>query len=157
MSRDRVERAVLAVLRPVVIIGFLIATLLPFYTMLVLSLRPIEDLLRRPDSLVVDLSRLTLDTYVDVLRPVGSLSPGERTRADLALVFVGTDNFEVGRITLTGTRVASLSRGVPGGDDDGAGGLLGQLARLEGDLSSADLDGHPSRFRHMFLSCARSS
>ena len=46
---------------------------------------------------------------------------------------------------------------VAGGDDDGAGGLLGQLARLEGDLSSADLDGDPSRFRHMFLSCARSS
>ena len=31
-------------------------------------------------------------------------------------------------------------------DDDGAGGLLGQLPGLEGDLSSADLDGDPSRF-----------
>ncbi|MFE9751213.1 carbohydrate ABC transporter permease [Saccharothrix saharensis] len=76
MNRDRVERAVLAVLRPVVVVGFLIATLLPFYYMLMLSLRPIEDLLLRPDSLVVDLSRLTLDTYVDVLRPVADGGQG---------------------------------------------------------------------------------
>ena len=46
--------------------------------------------------------------------------------------------------------VAEVARGrggeharVAGGDDDGAGGLLGQLARLEGDLGSADLDGRP--------------
>ncbi|MFJ6671398.1 carbohydrate ABC transporter permease [Actinosynnema sp. NPDC091369] len=76
MNRDRVERAVFAVLRPVVVVGFLIATLLPFYYMLMLSLRPIEDLLRRPDSLVVDLSRLTLDTYVEVLRPVAEGGQG---------------------------------------------------------------------------------
>jgi multiple sugar transport system permease protein len=69
-TRDRVERAVFGVLRPVVIVFFLIATLLPFYYMLVLSVRPIEDLLRRPDSLLVDLSELTLSTYATVLRPV---------------------------------------------------------------------------------------
>ncbi|XVS67770.1 carbohydrate ABC transporter permease [Actinosynnema sp. CA-299493] len=69
-TRDRVERAVLGVLRPVVIVFFLIATLLPFYYMLVLSVRPIEDLLRRPDSLLVDFSELTLSTYATVLRPV---------------------------------------------------------------------------------------
>ena len=76
MNRDRVERAVLAVLRPVVIVGFLIATLLPFYSMLMLSLRPIEDLLRRPDSLFVDLGQLTLATYADVLRPVADGGQG---------------------------------------------------------------------------------
>ncbi|PSL51849.1 carbohydrate ABC transporter membrane protein 2 (CUT1 family) [Saccharothrix carnea] len=76
MSRDRVERAVFAVLRPVVVGCFLIATLLPFYAMLMLSLRPIEDLLRRPDSLLVDLSRLTLTTYADVLRPVADGGQG---------------------------------------------------------------------------------
>ncbi|WP_033442348.1 carbohydrate ABC transporter permease [Saccharothrix sp. NRRL B-16314] len=69
-TRDRVERAVLGVLRPVVIVFFLVATLLPFYYMLMLSLRPIEDLLRRPDSLFPDLGGLTLSTYADVLRPV---------------------------------------------------------------------------------------
>ena len=76
MTRDRFERAVFAVLRPVVIGCFLIATLLPFYYMLVLSLRPIEDLLRRPDSLLVDLSELTLATYADVLRPVAEGGQG---------------------------------------------------------------------------------
>ncbi|MER5267241.1 carbohydrate ABC transporter permease [Actinosynnema sp. NPDC002837] len=70
MTRDRFERAVIAVLRPVVIGCLLIATLLPFYAMLVLSVRPIEDLVRRPDSLLPDLGELTLATYVDVLRPV---------------------------------------------------------------------------------------
>jgi multiple sugar transport system permease protein len=69
-TRDRVERAVFGVLRPVVIVFFLAATLLPFYYMLMLSLRPIEDLLRRPDSLIIDLGELTLSTYADVLRPV---------------------------------------------------------------------------------------
>ena len=76
LTRDRVERAVFAVLRPVVIVCFLIATLLPFYYMLMLSLRPIEDLLRRPDSLFVELGQLTFDTYVDVLRPVAEGGQG---------------------------------------------------------------------------------
>ncbi|MDQ3265235.1 MAG: hypothetical protein M3Y59_16510 [Myxococcota bacterium] len=40
-------------------------------------------------------------------------------RADLALVFVSADHLEVGRITLAGSRLESLSRGTPGGDDDG--------------------------------------
>ncbi|MEU4745002.1 carbohydrate ABC transporter permease [Actinosynnema sp. NPDC023658] len=75
-TRDRVERAVLAVLRPVVVVVFLIATLLPFYYMVVLSLRPIEDLLRRPGSLLVDLGELTLSTYADVLRPVADGGQG---------------------------------------------------------------------------------
>ncbi|MCC8246237.1 carbohydrate ABC transporter permease [Saccharothrix luteola] len=76
MTRDGFERAVIAVLRPVVIGCFLIATLLPFYSMLMLSLRPIEDLLRRPDSLLVDLGELTLATYADVLRPVAEGGQG---------------------------------------------------------------------------------
>ncbi len=42
--------------------------------------------------------------------------------------------------------------GVAGGDEDGAGGLLGQATRLEVDLRAADLDGNPVHFRHMFLS-----
>ena len=41
---------------------------------------------------------------------------------------------------------------VAGGDEDGAGGLLGQAARLEHDLSSADLDGDLVHFCHVFLS-----
>lgn len=70
-TRDRVERAVLGVLRWVVIAFFLIATLFPFYYMLMLALRPIEDLLLRPTSLLPDFGELTFATFAEVLRPVG--------------------------------------------------------------------------------------
>ena len=69
-SRDRVERAVFGVLRWVVIALALLATLVPFYYMVMLSVRPIEDLLLRPDSLLPDLGALTWATYEEVLRPV---------------------------------------------------------------------------------------
>jgi multiple sugar transport system permease protein len=75
-SRDRVERLVFGVLRWVVIAFFLVATLLPFYYMVLLSVRPIEDLLLRPDSLLVDLSELTFDTYTEALRPVTDAGQG---------------------------------------------------------------------------------
>ena len=59
--------------------------------------------------------------------------------------------------------VAEVARGRSGEHDGvacrdghGAGGLLGHLAGLEGDLGPADLDGDPVHFRHMVsLSCAR--
>ncbi|MEU4442398.1 carbohydrate ABC transporter permease [Actinosynnema sp. NPDC050801] len=120
MSRDRVERAVFAVLRPVVVVCFLIATLLPFYYMLMLSLRPIEDLLRRPDSLFVDLGRLTLDTYVDVLRPVAEGGQGflellgnsavvATASVLVALVIAVPGAYAVGRLEFFGRRhVSSL-------------------------------------------------
>jgi multiple sugar transport system permease protein len=69
-SRDRVERLVFGVLRWVVIVGFLLAALVPFYYMVMLSVRPIEDLLLRPDSLLPDFGTLTWATYQEVLRPV---------------------------------------------------------------------------------------
>jgi multiple sugar transport system permease protein len=75
-TRDRVERRLFGILRVVVIVFFLVATLLPFYYMIMLSLRPIEDLLLRPDSLLPDLSALTLSTYVEVLRPVEDAGQG---------------------------------------------------------------------------------
>jgi multiple sugar transport system permease protein len=71
-----VERRLFGILRVVVIVFFLIATLLPFYYMIMLSLRPIEDLLLRPDSLLPDLSALTLSTYAEVLRPVEDAGQG---------------------------------------------------------------------------------
>jgi multiple sugar transport system permease protein len=69
-SRDRVERGVFGVLRWVVIVLALLSTLVPFFYMLALSFRPIEDLLRRPDSLLPDFGTLTWATYEEVLRPV---------------------------------------------------------------------------------------
>ncbi len=50
-----------------VIAGFLVATLLPFYYMVLLSVKPIESLLRDPSSLWVSPEEFTLQTYVDVL------------------------------------------------------------------------------------------
>jgi multiple sugar transport system permease protein len=67
-SRDRIERGVFGVLRWVVIALALLATLVPFYFMVLLSVRPIEDLLLRPDSLLPGV--LTWATYVEVLSPV---------------------------------------------------------------------------------------
>lgn len=64
---DRVQRRGFGILRWVVIAGFLLATLVPFYYMILLSLKPIEALLRNPDSLIVSPSELTLSTYRDVL------------------------------------------------------------------------------------------
>ncbi|MDQ3785695.1 MAG: carbohydrate ABC transporter permease [Actinomycetota bacterium] len=69
-TRDRVERGIFGVLRWVVIVLALLATLVPFYYMLMLSFRPIEDLLLRPDSLLPDFGALTFATYEEVLSPV---------------------------------------------------------------------------------------
>ena len=69
-TRDRVERLVFGTLRRVVIAFFLVATLVPFYYMIMLSVRPIEDLLLSPDSLLPDLGALTWSTYEEVLSPV---------------------------------------------------------------------------------------
>lgn len=66
-SKDRAQRRVFGVLRWVVIVVFLLATLIPFYYMLLLSVKPIEALLRDPGSLTVSPSDFTLSTYVNVL------------------------------------------------------------------------------------------
>lgn len=68
-SRDRIERRTLGILRWVVIIALLFATLLPFYYMGLLSIKPIESLLRDPGSLGVAFDDFTLATYIEVLSP----------------------------------------------------------------------------------------
>jgi multiple sugar transport system permease protein len=68
-SRDRIERRTLGILRWVLLAVFLLATLLPFYYMLLLSVKPIESLLRDPGSLVVAVQDFTLSTYLEVLAP----------------------------------------------------------------------------------------
>ncbi|MBM7790015.1 carbohydrate ABC transporter permease [Tenggerimyces flavus] len=75
-TRDRVERSVLRVLRWVGIAFFLVITLVPFYYMVMLSLRPIQDLLLRPGSLFVELGNITFSTYREVLAPVSSGGQG---------------------------------------------------------------------------------
>jgi multiple sugar transport system permease protein len=68
-TRDRIERRVFGVLRWVVIAGFLLATLVPFWYMLLLSVRPIESLLLDPGQLLPDVGELTVSTFREVLTP----------------------------------------------------------------------------------------
>jgi multiple sugar transport system permease protein len=75
-SRHRLQSRVFGIGRWVVIVAFLIATLVPFYYMLLLSVKPIEALLRDPASLIVKPSEFTLQTYVDVLSPQASGGQG---------------------------------------------------------------------------------
>ncbi|MGR6319129.1 carbohydrate ABC transporter permease [Micromonospora soli] len=68
MDRDRIETVSLRWLRRLVIAVFLLVTLLPFWYMLVLSVRPIERLLLDPGSLLVPFGELTVATYTEVLK-----------------------------------------------------------------------------------------
>ncbi|MBM0238836.1 carbohydrate ABC transporter permease [Micromonospora sp. ATA32] len=68
MDRDLIETVTLRWLRRLVIASFLVITLLPFYYMLVLSVRPIERLLLDPGSLIVPFGELTVSAYTEVLR-----------------------------------------------------------------------------------------
>ncbi len=90
-GRHRVQSRVFGIGRWVVIAGFLLATLVPFYYMLLLSVKPIESLLRDPASLIVKPSEFTLQTYVDVLSPVTSGGQGfGRFLLNSAIVALGS-------------------------------------------------------------------
>ncbi|WP_165974875.1 carbohydrate ABC transporter permease [Nonomuraea deserti] len=71
MSRDRFERRLFAVLRPLVIAFLFLITAFPFLYMLMLSVRDIQELILEPGSLWP--RDFTLDTYVDVLTRQGFL------------------------------------------------------------------------------------
>ncbi|MEU4475513.1 carbohydrate ABC transporter permease [Micromonospora sp. NPDC023888] len=68
MDRDVVETVSLRWLRRLVIAVFLVVTVFPFYYMLVLSVRPIEQLLLDPGALLVGFGELTVSTYTEVLK-----------------------------------------------------------------------------------------
>lgn len=63
------QRSALKVLRPLTILVLLAVCLVPFWYMVVLSVRPIEELLRDPARLWLDLGELDLGTYLTVLLP----------------------------------------------------------------------------------------
>jgi multiple sugar transport system permease protein len=69
-SREMVERRILAVLRPVVIVLLLIAAVFPFYYMVVLSFRPLDAVLQDPGALLPKAGEIDLTTYVSVLKSV---------------------------------------------------------------------------------------
>lgn len=68
--RNTIEERLFAVLRPVVIALLLIAAVFPFYYMVLLSFRPLDELLQHPGRLWIAPSELRLGTYTDVLKSV---------------------------------------------------------------------------------------
>jgi multiple sugar transport system permease protein len=70
MSRDHVETQALRVLRWVGIAFFVAITAFPFYYMILLSVRTIDEVIQSPGSLIVPLKDITLDAFDEVLSPV---------------------------------------------------------------------------------------
>jgi multiple sugar transport system permease protein len=70
MERVEFETRLFRVLRWVVIVGLVVVTLFPFYYMLLLSVRPIEEVLQHPGRLFVPPAEWTVSTYQTVLRSV---------------------------------------------------------------------------------------
>ncbi|HEX8344761.1 MAG TPA: carbohydrate ABC transporter permease [Actinoplanes sp.] len=78
-GRAEVEQRVFAVLRPMVIVGLAAVTLLPFWYMLLLSVRPIDEVLRHPGRLWVSPDEWTLEPYRQVLTSVANGGQGFMT------------------------------------------------------------------------------
>ncbi|MER6442086.1 MULTISPECIES: carbohydrate ABC transporter permease [unclassified Streptomyces] len=91
MTRARFEDKLFGVLRWVVIAFLAVITILPFYYMVLLSLKPIDSLLLDPGSLWVSTKDFTLTTYRDVLRPTSDGGQGFlKFLINSALVSFGT-------------------------------------------------------------------
>lgn len=101
-SRDRIENRIFGVLRPLVIAGLVIVTLLPFYYMALLSVRGLADVMRDPGALWVDLSRLSVASYQNVLEPMATGGQG----------FLGF--MRNSGILAVGTVLVSLAVAIPG-------------------------------------------
>ncbi|MGW0812004.1 carbohydrate ABC transporter permease [Streptomyces viridiviolaceus] len=91
MTRAQFEERFFGVLRWVVIAFLAVITLLPFYYMVLLSLKPIDALLLDPGSLWVSAKDFTVSTYRDVLRSADSGGQGFlKFLLNSALVSLGT-------------------------------------------------------------------
>jgi multiple sugar transport system permease protein len=76
MDRASVENRIFGVLRWVVIAILVVVTLFPFYYMVLLSIRPIEEVLANPGRIFAGPAEWTFSTYKEVLLPVGSGGQG---------------------------------------------------------------------------------
>jgi multiple sugar transport system permease protein len=65
-SRERVEIAVFGTLKWAGVVFFVLITAIPFYYMLLLSFRTIQEVLLNPDTLVVPVREVTLSAYRSV-------------------------------------------------------------------------------------------
>jgi multiple sugar transport system permease protein len=68
--RNTVEERLFGLLRPVIIVLLLVASVFPFYYMVLLSFRPLDELLQNPGSLWIPPSEIDLGTYGDVMKSV---------------------------------------------------------------------------------------
>jgi multiple sugar transport system permease protein len=91
LTRARFEERFFGVARWIVIAFLAVITLLPFYYMVLLSLKPIDALLLDPGSLWVSAKDVTLSTYRDVLRSTDDGGQGFlKFLLNSALVSLGT-------------------------------------------------------------------
>nr|WP_202436959.1 carbohydrate ABC transporter permease [Streptomyces sp. SID5910] len=91
MSRARFEDRFFGIVRWFVIAFLAVITVLPFYYMVLLSLKPIDALLLDPGSLWVSAKDFTLSTYEDVLRSTDDGGQGFLNfLVNSALVSLGT-------------------------------------------------------------------
>ncbi|MEU8728353.1 MULTISPECIES: carbohydrate ABC transporter permease [Streptomyces] len=91
LSRARFEERFFGVARWIVIAFLAVITLLPFYYMVLLSLKPIDALLLDPGSLWISAKDFTLSTYRDVLRSTDDGGQGFlKFLLNSALVSLGT-------------------------------------------------------------------
>jgi len=75
-SRDRVETVIFRWLKRIIIAGFAVVTLFPFYYMALLSVRTIQQLLLEPGRLFPTAADFTITTYKAVLEPVSAGGQG---------------------------------------------------------------------------------
>ena len=67
MTRERIEKVIIQVLRIAGIALFLLAVVFPFYWMIVSSFKSLEELLLHPGNLGIDLSKIDFNSYYEVL------------------------------------------------------------------------------------------
>ncbi|WP_219416762.1 carbohydrate ABC transporter permease [Pseudonocardia nigra] len=90
-TRDTIETQVFRILRWVVIAALLVVTLFPFYYMLLLSVRSLDEVLLDPGALWVPPNELDLGTYAEVLSSQESGGQGFlQFMRNSALVALGT-------------------------------------------------------------------
>jgi multiple sugar transport system permease protein len=115
MDRYTFEKRLFGVLRWVVIAVLVVVTLFPFYYMLLLSVRPIEEVLANPGRIWSAPAEWTINTYQEVLTPAGSGGQGFlRFLANSAIVSVAATAltllvsipgaYAVSRLRFTGRR-----------------------------------------------------
>ncbi|WP_198675839.1 carbohydrate ABC transporter permease [Kribbella monticola] len=124
MTRAAFQDKFFGIMRWVVIAGLVVATLFPFYYMLLLSVKPIDDLLLDPGRIWVSASEFTVDSYRSVLTSVENGGQGFLLMLrNSALVSIGAviltllvaipGAYAVSRLRFTGQRkVSALFLGV---------------------------------------------